>query len=98
MTRRRTKTEWEIAMGIRLKKLRQKRGLSQGQLAKMAGIPKGSLLQWEYGKRTPLFDAAVKLADALHVTLDELAGRTPPVGPPPEPPARKKAGKRWQPT
>jgi transcriptional regulator with XRE-family HTH domain len=72
-------------MGVRLKKLRQDRGLSQGQLAKLAGIPKGTLLQWEYGLRTPLLDAAVKLADALEVTLDELAGR--------EPPARKRGGK-----
>jgi transcriptional regulator with XRE-family HTH domain len=65
-------------MGVRLKTLRQARGLSQAQLAKLSGIPKGTLLQWEYGLRTPLLDAAVKLADALGVTLDELAGREPP--------------------
>jgi transcriptional regulator with XRE-family HTH domain len=69
-------------MGVRLKKLRQDRGLSQAQLAKLSGIPKGTLLQWEYGLRTPLLDAAVKLADALEVTLDELAGREPPKGKP----------------
>jgi transcriptional regulator with XRE-family HTH domain len=67
-------------MGVRLKRLREERGLSQAQLARLAGVPKGSLLQWEYGKRTPLFDAAVKLADALEITLDELAGRNPPKG------------------
>jgi len=75
VARRRVSTEWEVAMGVRLKKLREERGLSQAQLAQLAGIPKGSLLQWEYGKRTPLLDAAVKLADALAITLDELAGR-----------------------
>jgi transcriptional regulator with XRE-family HTH domain len=65
-------------MGVRLKRLRQERGLSQAQLARLSGIPKGTLLQWEYGLRTPLLDAAVKLADALEITLDELAGREPP--------------------
>ena len=65
-------------MGARLKQLRQDRGLSQAELAKLSGVPKGTLLQWEYGKRTPKLDAAVKLADALEVTLDELAGRQPP--------------------
>jgi transcriptional regulator with XRE-family HTH domain len=69
-----------MAMGVRLKKLRQDRGLSQAQLAQLSGIPKGTLLQWEYGLRTPLLDAAVKLADALEISLDELAGREPPKG------------------
>jgi len=78
MSRRRERTEWEAAMGVRLRKLRQERGLSQAQLARLSGIPKGTLLQWEYGLRTPLLDAAVKLADALEITLDELAGREPP--------------------
>jgi transcriptional regulator with XRE-family HTH domain len=77
MGRKRTKTGWEIAMAVRLKRLREERGLSQGQLAKLSGIPKGTLIQWEYGKRTPLLDAAAKLADALDITLDELAGRPP---------------------
>lgn len=73
-------------MGVRLKKLRNERGLSQAKLAELSGIPKGTLLQWEYGMRTPLLDAAVKLADALGITLDELAGREPPK------PARKPKG------
>jgi transcriptional regulator with XRE-family HTH domain len=62
-------------MGVRLKALRLERRLSQAQLARLAGVPKGTLLQWEYGLRTPKLDAAVKLADALDVSLDELAGR-----------------------
>ena len=76
-------------MGVRLRKLRQERGLSQAQLARLSGIPKGTLLQWEYGLRTPLLDAAVKLADALGITLDALAGRTRPVGR-----TKKRAGKK----
>jgi transcriptional regulator with XRE-family HTH domain len=77
MTRRRPPTDWEEAMGKRLQRLRQERGLTQTQLAEKAGVPFRSLQNWEYGRRTILFDAAVKLADALDVTLDELAGRPP---------------------
>jgi transcriptional regulator with XRE-family HTH domain len=62
-------------MGGRLQRLRLARGLSQSQLARKAGVPAGTLKNWEHGRRTMLFDAAVKLADALDVSLDELAGR-----------------------
>ena len=65
-------------MAQRLQALRRLAGLSQPQLAKAAGVSVGTLRCWEQARRTPLFDAAVKLADALGVSLDELAGRTPP--------------------
>ena len=52
--------------------------LSQSQLARAAGVPVGSWRGWEQGRRTMLVDAAIKLADALGVTPDELAGREPP--------------------
>lgn len=67
-------------MGKRLQTLRLARGLSQSQLAKVAGVPLGTLQGWERGRRTPLLDAAAKLADALGCTLDELAGREGPRG------------------
>jgi len=65
-------------MGERLQRLRLEKGFSQSQLAKAAGVPTGTLRNWEQGRRTMLVDAAVKVADALGCTLDELAGRTPP--------------------
>jgi transcriptional regulator with XRE-family HTH domain len=64
-------------MGERFKALREAAGLSQSQLARASGVPLRSYQQWEQGRRTPLFDAAVKIADALDVSLDELAGRGP---------------------
>ena len=60
--------------------LRQQRGLSQAKLAAEAGIPVGTLRCWEYGRRTPLLDAAARVALALGVTLDELAGIDQPEG------------------
>jgi transcriptional regulator with XRE-family HTH domain len=65
-------------MGNRLKSLRRGAGLTQPQLAEAAGVPLWTLRAWEQARRTPLFDAAVKLADALGVSLDELAGRPTP--------------------
>jgi transcriptional regulator with XRE-family HTH domain len=67
-------------MGKRLKRLREAAGLSQSQLAAAAGVPLGTLRNWEYDRREPLLGAAARLASALGVTLDELAGRTPPKG------------------
>ena len=68
-------------MGIRLQSLRREKGLSQPQLAQAAGVPVGSLRQWEQGRRTPLLDAAARVAVALGVSLDELAGLAPPKRP-----------------
>jgi transcriptional regulator with XRE-family HTH domain len=65
-------------MGLRFKQLRESARLSQAALAKRCGIPLRSYQQWEQGRRTPLLDAAVKLADALEITMDELMGRVPP--------------------
>jgi transcriptional regulator with XRE-family HTH domain len=65
-------------MGQRLARLRRERGLSQAALAEAAKVPVGTLRGWEYGRRTPLLDAACRVADALRISLDELAGRTPP--------------------
>jgi transcriptional regulator with XRE-family HTH domain len=54
-----------------------------GELAEASGVPIGTLRGWEYGRRTPLIDAALRVAEALGVSLDELAGRDEP------PPAKK---------
>jgi transcriptional regulator with XRE-family HTH domain len=78
-------------MGNRLQRLRKAAGLSQSKLAKRSGIPLPTLQQWEQGRRTPLLDAAAKVAVAIGCTLDELAG----IGPATEDePAPKKTTRR----
>jgi len=67
-------------MAENLKRLRERAEMSQPQLAQAAGVPVGTLRCWEQATRVPLLTAAVKLANALGCTLDELAGRTPPRG------------------
>jgi transcriptional regulator with XRE-family HTH domain len=63
-----------MEMGTRLQRLRKAAGLSQSQLARAAGVPLGSLQQWEQGRRTPLLDAAARIAVALQCSIDDLAG------------------------
>ncbi len=64
-------------MGARFKRLREAAGMSQSELAKASGVPLRSYQQWEQGRRTPLLDAAAKVAEALGVSVDELAGVKP---------------------
>jgi len=61
-------------MGERLQALRQEKGFSQSQLARAAGIPVGSIKNWEQGIRLPRLDLAYKLAQAMGISLDVLAG------------------------
>lgn len=64
----------EENMGQRLKRLRDDAGLSQEQLAAAAEVPVGSLRNYEQGRRVPSVLIAARLARALSVTLDTLAG------------------------
>jgi transcriptional regulator with XRE-family HTH domain len=57
--------------GARFKRLREAAGLTQTAVALSAGIPLGTLRNWEQDHRIPSLTAAVKLADALGVSLDE---------------------------
>ena len=55
---------------------RMKRGLSQNQLAKLAGIPQSVLSDIECGKtKAPRIDTLQAIAAALGVTVDELIGK-----------------------
>jgi transcriptional regulator with XRE-family HTH domain len=62
-------------MGKRFHRLREQARLTQAELAERAGIPIGSLRNWEQGLRLPRFDHAIRVAEALAVSLDVLAGR-----------------------
>jgi transcriptional regulator with XRE-family HTH domain len=75
--------------GQRLKRLRQAAGLSQAKLARAAGVPHGSLRNWEYDLREPLVSTAAKLARALGITVDALVEN----GQPTEEKPKRKRGK-----
>jgi transcriptional regulator with XRE-family HTH domain len=50
-------------------------GLTQDQLARRAKVPLTTLREWEQGRRNMRLEAAVRLADVLDLSLDELVGR-----------------------
>ncbi len=62
-------------MGNRLKSLRIDKGWDQERLARESGVSLGTVAKFEIGQNGIRFDTAVKLADALGCTLDELACR-----------------------
>lgn len=60
--------------GSRLKELRQKRELSQQELANMVGIHLSQLSRLERGINTPSAETVLALARALRATTDALLG------------------------
>jgi XRE family transcriptional regulator, master regulator for biofilm formation len=62
-------------IGARLRRLRDKRGLSVRQLARLAEVPHETISRLENNQqRHPSLPVAMRLAKALGVTLDYLAG------------------------
>lgn len=61
---------------IRLKELRESKGLSQYAFAKKIGVAQSTVGGWEAGKREPNFEMVQKIADYFGVTADYLIGRT----------------------
>ena len=63
-------------LGEHIRHLRHKRGWSVEELAEQAGLNPLSLRKIESGERChPRIDTMTKLADALEITLDQLADR-----------------------
>jgi transcriptional regulator with XRE-family HTH domain len=60
----------------RLRSLRTARGLTQTRLAELLGMPARSYNRWERGGHVPHLAMAIKIAEILRVSLDELVGRT----------------------
>lgn len=63
-------------ISINIRKFREKSGMTQEQLARKADISYNTLVKLESGAVTnPRMDNLMKLADALDVSMDQLAGR-----------------------
>jgi transcriptional regulator with XRE-family HTH domain len=69
------------AVGPRLRRLRQRRGVTLTALAARTGISKSTLSRLESGQRRPSLELLLPLAEAHGVPLDELVG-APDVGDP----------------
>ena len=63
-------------MKNRIKEIRQKRGITQAELAKQIGVAQNTLSYWENGKRECDFDMLIRIADIFGVSVDYLLGRS----------------------
>jgi transcriptional regulator with XRE-family HTH domain len=59
-------------LGANMKKIRAKKKLSQGALARLLEVDKGYISNIESGKKNPTLATIQRLADALGVSADEL--------------------------
>jgi transcriptional regulator with XRE-family HTH domain len=59
-------------LGQNLKQLREARGATQAQMAKLAGLPRATWANLESGAANPTLSVMDRVASALQVTLEEL--------------------------
>ncbi|GAA1833020.1 XRE family transcriptional regulator [Pseudonocardia ailaonensis] len=69
------------AVGPRLRRVRQARGVTLGALSEATGISVSTLSRLESGQRKPSLELLLPIAQSHGVPLDELVG-APPVGDP----------------
>lgn len=78
----------------RIEDLRAERGLSQYKLAKLSGVPQGSLSNYELGKSVPGVEVIEKLCAGLGVTLAEFFS---PAAEPEAASEEARPGDEWEP-
>lgn len=64
-----------VMFGLRLKELREKKGYSQAQLARILGVKQSTVGMWESGKNKPQNPSLEALANMFNVSTDYLLGR-----------------------
>lgn len=62
-------------MKLKIRELREEKGLTQKELAALIGNVQRNISNWENGSHEPDCESIVKLADVFGVSLDELFGR-----------------------
>ena len=60
---------------MRLKEIRESKGLTQKEVAEIIGYSEISYARYENGKRVPDISTLCKLAEYFNVTVDYLIGR-----------------------
>jgi transcriptional regulator with XRE-family HTH domain len=65
-----------MTFGERLTTVRKRKGLNQADIGKKIGINGDAYGRYERGEVRPTIEMAVKIADALEVSLDYLLGKT----------------------
>lgn len=65
----------EETFAANLRAFRARIDITQAELAARVGVDAQSIVNWEKGSYMPSLRTTVKLADALGVSIDQLAGR-----------------------
>jgi transcriptional regulator with XRE-family HTH domain len=63
-------------IGTHIRELREKKRLTQPELAEKIDIKRPSITAYESGNQLPPVDTLIKVADCFNVSLDFLTGRT----------------------
>lgn len=56
----------------KISEFRKKLNLSQSRLAELMNVSQNTISQWEIGIRSPSIKSAIKLAEILESTVEEL--------------------------
>jgi transcriptional regulator with XRE-family HTH domain len=59
-------------LGLNLKRIRTKKAISQGDIARELGVSRGFVSTIENGKTNPTLSTIAKLAKALNISTNEL--------------------------
>lgn len=60
-----------MSVGDNIKRMREKKGLSLGELSEAVSVTKGMICQIERGSKVPSIILAYNIAQALDCTLDD---------------------------
>lgn len=63
-----------MLLGVRIKALREEKGLTQNELAKMLNVTKSTISYYENNKRVPIVSNLHDLARVFNVSYDYLMG------------------------
>ncbi len=64
--------DFDIRVGMNLKKIRIQKNLTQEELGKLMNVTKTQVSRWESGKRSMYFETAKQLCKVLDITLQDL--------------------------
>lgn len=64
-----------MALSDNLKKLRERAGMTQAELAEAVGVSQPTMAQYESGLKVPSVITAVRIEQVLHTTCSELVGK-----------------------
>ena len=64
-----------VAKMLRVRELREARGIQQKELAIDLGVSQPTISDWESGRKVPSAKSTLKLADYFGVSVDYLLGR-----------------------